>query len=141
MSFRLYSEIFEEFDNAETRAEKVGVLKKYDHPRFREFLWYVFSPEVQFDVTIPNYKPAVEPAGLNMSSIHLEVPKLYRFVINHPKRQPGLYGKKQENLFIGILESVHKSEADLLIKMVKKDLGIKYLTSKIVSEAFPGINL
>ena len=137
----LYSEIFDEFDKAETRADKIAVLRKHDHPRFREFLWYVFSPEVKFDVTVPKYKPSVEPAGLNMSYIHMEVPRLYRFVINHPKRPAGLHGKKQENLFIGILESVHKSEADLLVKMVKKDLGIKYLTDKIIEEAFPGINL
>jgi hypothetical protein len=141
MSSKLYSEIFADFDKAETRADKIAVLRKYDHPRFREFLYYVFSDDIKFDVEIPSYKPALEPEGMNMSNIHLEVPKLYRFITNHPKRTPGLFGVKQRNLFTGILESVHKTEAELLVKMVKKDLGIKYLTKQIVKEAFPGINI
>lgn len=137
----LYSEILDEFDKAETRAEKIVVLKKHDHPRLREFFWYVFSDQVKFDVKVPDYKPAVEPAGLNMSYLHMEIPKLYRFVINHPKRTPGLQGIKQQNLLIGILESIHKDEAELLVKTINKDLKVKYLTSNIVKEAFPGINL
>lgn len=141
MSSKLYSEIFAEFDEVKTRAEKIAVLRKYDHPRFREFLFFVFSDDVKFDVEIPKYKPSLEPAGLNMSYIHMEVTRLYRFIENHPKRPAGLFGDKQKNLFIGVLESVHKDEAELLVKMVKKDLGIKFLTKQIVKEAFPGINL
>jgi hypothetical protein len=137
----LYSEILDEFDKAETRAQKINVLRKHDHPRLREFFWYVFSNEVAFDVEVPDYKPALEPAGMNMSYLHMEISKLYRFVVNHPKRTPGLYGKKQQNLLIGILESVHKDEAEILVKMLKKDLKVKYLTANIVKEAFPGINL
>lgn len=137
----LYSEILDEFDKAETRADKIAVLRKHDHPRLREFFWYAFSEEVQFDVQVPKYKPAVEPAGLNMSYLHMEVPKLYRFVINHPKRTPGLNGSRQQNLLIGILESVHKDEAEILVKLINKDLKIKYLTANIVKEAYPGINL
>lgn len=137
----LYSEILDEFDKAETRADKIAVLRKHDHPRLREFFWYAFSEEVQFDVEVPKYKPAVEPAGLNMSYLHMEVPKLYRFVINHPKRTPGLNGSRQQNLLIGILESVHKDEAEILVKLINKDLKIKYLTANIVKEAYPGINL
>ena len=137
----LYSEILDEFDKAETRAEKIAVLRKHDHPRFREFLWYLFSPDVKFDVEIPNYKPSSEPAGLNMSYLHMEITKLYRFIENHPKRPAGLFGKKQQNLFIGILESLHKDEAEILVKLTSKDLKVKYLTENIVKEAFPGINL
>lgn len=137
----LYSEILDEFDKAETRADKIAVLRKHDHPRLREFFWYAFSEEVQFDVQVPKYKPAVEPAGLNMSYLHMEVPKLYRFVINHPKRTPGLNGSRQQNLLIGILESVHKDEAEILVKLINKDLKVKYLTANIVKEAYPGINL
>ena len=31
----LYSEIFTEFDKAKNKAERLAVLRKYDHPRFR----------------------------------------------------------------------------------------------------------
>jgi hypothetical protein len=34
---KLYSEIFEEFGNATTKADRIALLRKYDHPRFRDF--------------------------------------------------------------------------------------------------------
>ena len=62
---KLYSEIFEEFDKAKNKQERLAVLRKYDHPRFREFLNCAFNPHIKFDVEIPPYRPAIEPAGLN----------------------------------------------------------------------------
>ena len=40
-----------------------------------------------------------------------------------------------------VLETLYHEEAEILVKIMKKDLGIKYLTDKIVKEAFPDINL
>ena len=40
-------------------------------------------------------------------------------------------------MFITMLESVTPTEAEFLIKMRKKDLGIRGLTYKLVAEAFP----
>ena len=82
----LYSEIFAEFNKATTKAERLAVLRKYDHPRFREFLKYAFNPNVKFDVEVPRYRPAVEPAGLNFTYLSSEVTKFYRFIVGHPKR-------------------------------------------------------
>jgi hypothetical protein len=94
---------------------------------------------VKFDVQIPEYKPAIEPAGLNYAYLSSEVPKLYRFMIGHPLRADGLSPKKQSQLLLVLLESLHKDEASLLIKLIKKDLGIKHLTMNLVMEAYPGI--
>lgn len=142
MSFnRLYSEILEEFEQAPSRKEKIEVLKKYDHPRLREFFFYLFSDNIKFDVQIPKYKPNPEPAGLTMSTLHLEMPRLYRFIENHPKRPSGLYGEKQMNLLINVLESLHKDEAELLINLIIKKIKIPFLTAQIVKESYPGINL
>ena len=136
---RLYSEIFDEFREAKTRPERIAVLRKYDHPRFREFLRLAFNPNVIFDVPIPKYNPAIEPAGLNFAYLSSEMPKIYRFIKDHPQRSPNLTEKKLTSLFIVLLESLHKDEAELLIGLFKKDLGVKYLTKQIVMEAFPGI--
>ena len=122
-----------------TNAKKVEVLRKYDHERFREFLRLAFNPNVTFDTPIPNYRPAVEPAGLNYTYIHNEVPKLYRFIKDHPLRSPDLSEKKLSSLLVVLLESLHKDEASLLVNLFKKDLGVKYLTKQVVMEAFPGI--
>jgi hypothetical protein len=142
MSSKMYSEILQEFDEAPTRKEKLEVLRKNFTPRFGEFLQLAFSEDVKFDVELPKtYKVNVEPVGMTMTTLHIEMPKLYRFIEGHPKRVAGLSGKKQQNLFIGVLESLHKDEAELLIKMVKKNLGVKFLTANLLREAYPGINL
>jgi len=102
----------------------------------------MFSPNVEFDVEIPKtYKVNPEPEGMTMSTLHIEVSRLYRFIKGHPKKAVGLTGEKQKNLLINVLESIHKDEAELLIKVMKRDVKIPYLTSQIVKEAFPGINL
>ena len=136
---RLYSEIFEEFDKAKNKQERIAVLRKYDHPRFREFLNYAFNPHVKFDVEIPNYRPAIEPAGLNSTYLSTEVTKMYRFIVGHPQRPEGLSDLKKKQLLTVILESLHKDEAELMCKLIKKDLGVKYLTMNLVLEAFPGM--
>jgi hypothetical protein len=133
---KLYSEIFEEFDKAQNKTERINVLKKYDHLRFREFLVYALDPTIEFDVEIPNYRPAVEPAGLNFTYLNLEMPKMYRFIKGHKLRPAGLTPEKQKSLLLVILESLHKDEADLLVKVIKRDLEVKFLTKKLVQEAY-----
>lgn len=139
ISDKLYSEIFSEFEKAKTKEDRISILRKYDHPRFREFLVYAFSPNINFDAEIPNYKPASEPAGLNYAYLSTEVPKLYRFIKNHPKRPNGLTPYKQKQLLLVTLESLHKDEALLLVNLIKKDLKIQNLTLELVKEAFPGL--
>ena len=138
---KLYSEILDDFQKEETKEGRINILRKYDHKMFREFLEASFNPAVVFDVEIPNYRPSVEPAGLNYAYLHNEMKKIYRFIANHPKRNPNLTTKKQTQLLLVILEALHKDEAEVMVKMFKKDLGIKYLTAQIVREAYPNINL
>ena len=132
---KLYSEIFEEFGNATTKADRIAVLRKYDHPRFRDFLEAAFNPGIIFDVQIPTYRPALEPAGMNFAYLDSEVSKLYRFIKNHPKRTDVTPDKLSRLLAI-VLESLHKDEAALLVKTIKKDIGVPYLTPKLIKEAF-----
>lgn len=138
---KLYSEVFEEFENASTRQQKIEVLRKYDHPRFREFLRMAFDGGIQFDVEIPNYRPAIEPAGLNFTYLDQEIIKLYRFIKNHPRRTSYIPPEKQKSLLVVVLESLHKDEAALLVNLIHKDLKIKGLTAKVVKEAFPEMAL
>jgi hypothetical protein len=143
MEAKLYSEILAEFDTAPTRADKIAVLKKNDHPRFRNFLAMVYNPDIKFDVEIPTYRPAIEPAGLNYTYLDIEVSKLYRFITNHPKLEGKVLDEKRKKSLLTVtLESLHKDEAELLVKAIKnKDLGVKFLTSRIIKDAYPDINL
>ena len=140
-SEKLYSEIFEEFDKCTNKAERVNVLRKYDHPRFRSFLQAAFLPGIEFDVTIPKYRPAIEPAGMNFAYLDSEMSKLYRFIKNHPNRSANLAPKRQKELLLQVLEGLHKREAELLVRCIKKDLRVPFLTPKLIREAFPGLDL
>ena len=142
MEAKLYSEILADFDNAPTRANKIAVLQKHDHPRFRSFLAMVYNPEFIFQVEIPTYRPAIEPAGLNYTYLDIEVPKLYRFIPGHPKLEGAVLDeKRKKSLLTSTLESLHKDEAELLVKTMKKDLGIKFLTPKLLKEAYTDLNI
>ena len=141
MSFKLYSEILQEFDLAPTRKDKINVLQNNDAPRFRQFLVFAFSPDIQFDVTIPVYTSSLNPAGLNDLYLDSQLSKMYRFIKDHPQRQPGFGGIQQERILLLILESLHKDEAELMCRMLQKNLSIKYLTPHLIKEAYPGIEL
>lgn len=139
-SEKLYSEIFDEFRKQNTKEEKINLLRKYDHPRFRQFFQYLYSKKIVFDVEVPTYRPAQEPAGLNWTYLDMEIPKLYRFIKDHPKRT-NVTPDKQKSLLIVVLESLHKDEAKILADLMKKQLDVKYLNPKIVKEAYPDLDL
>lgn len=133
---KLFSEIFDEFQKATTKQDRINVLKKYDHPKFRLFLNYALSDNVVFDVELPKFRPAPEPAGLNFTYLDLEVDKFYRFIKDHPNKPTGLTPQKQKQLMAVILESLHVDEAKLLIDLLSNKFNIPYLTQNLVIEAY-----
>jgi hypothetical protein len=137
----MLNEIFAEFESANTRAEKINVLRKHGSQSLKDLLFYTFSPYITFDVEIPVYRPSRDPMGLNYVYILGEAHKLYLYIKDHPARPVGLTSEKQKHLLAVLLETLYHEEAVLLIKIMKKDLGIKYLTDKLVKEAFPDIML
>ena len=137
----LYSEILDEYKRLTTKEERIAYLRKQEHFGLLEFLKAVFHPKITFDVIVPEYRPAIEPAGLNFTYLDMEMRKIYRFIKNHPARPENLGADRQTSLLKIILESLHKDEAELLIKMIHKDLGVETLDTKIVKEAFPNLDL
>ena len=137
----LFSEIFEQIELAVSKEERITILQKNKSDSLIEFFRLLYDTNIEFDVEIPNYRPAPEPAGLNFTYLDVEMSKMYRFVVGHPKRPQGLKPEKQKSLLLVVLESLHKDEAELLVKLIKKDLGIPTLTKKIVQEAFPDLYL
>jgi len=136
---RLFSEIFEEFQESKTKQERINILRRYDHPRFREFLFYALSKKIKFDIDVPNYRPAPEPAGLNFTYLDLETEKLYRFITDHPKKPPGLTKEKQKQLLMVVLESLHADEAELLSRVMNRKFEVPFLTQALVNEVFPNL--
>jgi hypothetical protein len=138
----LYSEILEQFTNAPTKEEKLNVLRRNGDPRFRFFLELALNPNVEWDINLPHmYRPAVEPAGLNYAYLDTEMPKMYRFIKNHPSRPVEYTAEKTTPQLQVILESLHKDEAAIMAQLIQGKFKLKGLTAALVKEAFPGINI
>ena len=136
---KLYFEIFEEFEKASGK-NKIEVLRKYESKAFKNFLCCAMSPSISFDIKeVPVFRPAVEPAGLNFVYIEQEMTQVYKYITNHPAKPVGITLKKQMELLVVTLESLHKDEAELFANMFRKSLKVRGLNAKVVKEAFPDL--
>jgi len=135
-------EIFEEFNNAETRQDRIEVLRKNRliNKRLVVVLQAAFHPDVKFVFKKPlQYKKSDAPPGLGYTSIEMETRKLYLFLENSNRVDPNLTQERKEVLAIQILEALEAKEAEVFMNMLMKDLKVKGLTYKLVNEAFPNL--
>lgn len=148
----MYYEMFNEFEKAPNKNEKISVLQKYGSQdrTFVAILVAVFHPEVKFyPIDLKDYKPSDAPPGMGYGSLSQEIQRVYIF--QNPEgmikdvwrpfqpKQTLLSEERRYELLLQILESFERHEADVFIGMLKKNLNVKGLTSKIVKEAFPGL--
>ena len=138
---KLYSEILEEYQTLTDKKDQIALLRKHDHKRFRDFLQFAFDKNIKFDVEIPEYRPAIEPAGLNYAYLDTEMPKMYRFIKNHPNRPREFTAEKTTPQLQVILEALHKDEAAILAQLIQGKFKLKGLTISLVKEAFPNITI
>lgn len=131
----LFSEIFEQIELAVDKDERIKILKKNESVPLKDFFRLLYNDKIEFDVEIPKYRPAPEPAGLNFTYLHAEIKKLYRYIKGDP-RADVLSAKKKQELLTVTLESLHKDEAELLVGLLNKDIGIRHLNEKLVKEAY-----
>lgn len=131
---KMYSEIIDLINNVDSTKDAINVINTHGNYRFLEFLKIALDKDIVFDVDIPNYKPSDSSAGLSYSSLSFETKKLYRFIKNHPDRPSGLTDKVREDLLLILLESLHKEEAELLVRVMKKEFNVKHITLDLVKD-------
>lgn len=126
------SDIIATAGKEETLEVKVAILRKYDCPALREILRYTFDPRIQW-ILPPGSPPFkhTEEVGAE-GRLYAEIRKLYLFVQGG---NSNLSPIRREQLFITMLETVHPSDADLLLKM--KDKNLPGLSAEIVNMAYP----
>ena len=133
----LLSEVLKKVHNAKTNAKKVELLKKYDCDALHVIIKSSFDPNIEW--VIPQCEVPFEAndaeEGTEHTVLRREYKKLYRFVKGGDDT---LVGFKRENMFIQMLEGLHKSEADLVISAKDKKLhqAFKGLSENVVKEAF-----
>lgn len=133
-------EIFEEFEKAKNKKDKIAVLQKNNNFALQTVLQAVYTPSVEFMIEkIPYYKPEQVPPGMGYSTIMQEIDRLYLLVKGHPKCPEGLTEARREQILIQMLEALEAKEAVVFMNMILKNLKIKGLDKNIVLEAFPGL--
>lgn len=129
------SEIFDEFENAKLKEDKIAVLKKYlNNPAFYNILKGTFHPDIKF-VKLPKkfeYHKSDLPYGNTDTTLAYENKFLWKFL---ESTDLDINIKLQKLLII--LESLHVDEAEVLLGMINKKLKIKGLTKALIKEIFP----
>ena len=130
--------IFGEVAKAKTKDLKKATLIKYDNSALRELLRYAFDPNLKFLLPpgIPPHKYAGDTDEPSPTYLYGLVRKLYLFVEGG---NPALIQARREYLFIEMLESIHPSEAELLLQVKDKKIKCRGLTYNLVKNTFPDL--
>lgn len=133
-------EIFDEFEEAETKKDKMDVIQKNLSQTLVQVLELTYHPEINWSVNeMPdNYKIPDTKPGISNCQLSTEIRKLYLFRKGNPTAD-ALTPRKRKELLIQLLESLEPREAEVIIGIFKKDQGVKGLDYKFVKEAFPSL--
>jgi hypothetical protein len=138
---KLLPEIFKEANKLATREERITFLRKHDSPALRDIIRIAFDKDVVCIMPegAPPYKPDDAPEGHAPSSLYKRF-REFNLYFKGPvadKMKP----LRRETKFVQLLESVHHTEAELLIRAKDKILHKKLMgiTRKLCQDAFPGL--
>ena len=135
----LLTEILQKVNKAKTKAEKRKILQDNNSQALRSlFIWNfdetVLSAIPEGDVP---YRPNDAPKGLEHDFLDQNQRKFAYFV----KGGITVSNMKREEIFIGLLETLHADEAELLCLVKDKSLQKKYtrISGTLVKEEFTEI--
>jgi DNA-directed RNA polymerase sigma subunit (sigma70/sigma32) len=133
-------EIFDEFELAKTKKEKQDVFWKNYSPTLAEVLRLAFHPDIDWLVKeMPEeYKVPDTLPGISHAKLSTELRRLYLFQKGNITAER-LTEQRQKELLLQLLESIEPREAEVIIGIFNKDLGVKGLTLKFVQEIFPNL--
>jgi hypothetical protein len=133
-------EVFDEFERATNKQERLQVIEKNLSKTLVDVLQFTYHPKCKWKVKdMPeNYKSPNTIAGMSRCQLSTEIRKLYLFQEGHPEAEK-LSPRKQNELLIQLLESIEPREAEVIVGIFKKDQGVKGLDYKFVKEAFPNL--
>ena len=133
----LFSEILDLVHKAKTKNKKVEILKKYNSDALRMLIKSSFDPNIVWAMPKGNvpYTPNDAPAGTEHTRLATESRKLFHFIRGADNITPQF---KKEQMFVQMLEGLHKDEAELLCYAKDKELHkiVKGLSAPVVSQAF-----
>lgn len=133
-------EIFDEFELAKNKKERLEVLQKNVSKLMTQVLELAFHPQYEWlHHEVPHgYQIKDIPAGMSYAQLTTEIRKLYLFRKGDPTAEK-LTPQKRNQLLVEYLQNLEPREAEVVIGIFNKDLGVKGLDYKFVKEAFPGM--
>ena len=139
MARLLIPEVFEQFESLTKKEDKVKFLKENNHPALQDILRINFDADVVSVLPLgaPPYEKDDAPKGHSSSSL-FKLHRQFKYFFKGPfanQVQP----IRREGIFLNILESIHPTEADVLVAAKDRKLKVKGLTKALVDEAFPGL--
>jgi len=131
-------EIFDEFEVAPTKKEKMAVIEKNLSKTLVQVLELTYHPQYEWLIReMPEeYKIPDTLPGISRCQLSTEIRKLYLFRKGDPTAEK-LSEEKRKQLLLQLIESLEPREAEVVIGILNKNLGVKGLTYKFIKEAFP----
>ena len=133
----LFSEVLDKVHKAKTKDQKVKILRDNNTPALRTMLKSSFDPNISWvlpEGDVP-YTKNEAPAGTEHTTLATESRQLWHFIKGGDGQTPQW---KKEQMFVQLLEGLHETEAELLVRTKDKKLHQIYkgLSSNVVREAF-----
>jgi hypothetical protein len=127
-----FTEILTAVDKAESRNEKVEILRQHYKPPMINLFQSVFDPNVKW--LLPKGPIKYTPTDYNdvEGRLFQESKKLYLFVEGG---NSSLTDERRLHLFMQVLESITPADAELLIEFKDKNMPFESVTPDLVNEA------
>lgn len=136
----LIAEVLDLVAKAETKKDKIAVLREHNSLELRDILKGAFDDSIEF--ILPKGVPPIDEEEKRLydkTRLMSETKKFRYFVKGGPGDQVNRL--RRERMFIDILYRIDSKEVPVLCHMKDKTLDGVYkgLTKKLVAEAFPGL--
>lgn len=134
-------EIFDEFEKAKNKKERMDVIGRNLSQTLVNVLKLTYHPDFKWKVKeLPgNYRvPTDMLPGITHDSLNAQLRRMYLFLEGNQTAET-ITEKRRNELLIQMLESIEPREAEVVLGIFQKDLGVKGLDYKFVKEAFPNL--
>lgn len=135
----LVPEILTRASKLKTKKEKIEFLQKNKCPALLDIIRINFDDDIVslLPEGCPPFKKDDAPEGYSYSTLHRNFNKFTYFFKGGAGTD--MLPAKRELMFINLLESVHHSEADLLVLAKDKKMKYRGITKELCKEAFPNL--
>lgn len=131
-------EVFDEFEEASGKKEKKAVIERNLSSTLVKVLEYAFHPDYKWKIKeMPDsYKIPDTLPGVSFGQLSTELRRIYMFQEGHPTAE-SLSEQRRTEILLQMLETLEPREAEVIMGIMTKDLGVKGLTYNFVKECFP----